>query len=599
FRLSSFQRLHPNFGDVTPNALSPRLGDLQHLRAHYRLPGLFQSLFENFETLRLDARMLNDFPGLQRPLTAALKASGSLWIDDSLEPPGLLYPLLEALLAGHQQVIEEPGQAPLAPPVIAALIDTLHAPTATVYDTLRLTNDWYLRLAREVSELEGFDGPREAPDESLAEAIDASGDWMERDARLKDWQDELMALEGMLLDPDMLLEDDAEAGQREGLAGNVRPEGRHLDPAQTSRELERERDQLSRRIDMERAALRHALGNSTVGSRSFRYPEWDTFEQRYRPAWCTLFEQPLEPDDTTDPQALRNRVQQARNEIRARLAQIKPLGLERQGGVADGDELDFNAVLTARLDSAAGLAPDDRVYSRRDRARRDLCAAFLVDLSASTDDPVEAPAPTATDDAIDWDDPRSGATLWADDIDDTPAPETRRIIDVQREAMLAMALALEQLGDEYAIYGFSGYGRDCVEFYQGKEFGESLTARTFRRIAAMKPRRSTRMGPAIRHTVEKLKRSGHQLKLLIMLSDGFPQDCDYGPTRGDHRYGLEDTAQALAEAEAAGIRTFCLTVDRSGNDYLKQMCPAEQYLIIEEMDTLPAALAKVYRNLSQ
>ena len=106
------------------------------------------------------------------------------------------------------------------------------------------------------------------------------------------------------------------------------------------------------------------------------------------------------------------------------------------------------------------------------------------------------------------------------------------------------------------------------------------------------------MGPAIRHSVHKLVQSGHALKVLIVVSDGFPQDSDYGPDRSSHDYGVEDTAQALREAAQKGVETFCITVDRSGHDYLKRMCPDNRYLVIEEMEDLPHQLTKVYTALT-
>ena len=169
---------------------------------------------------------------------------------------------------------------------------------------------------------------------------------------------------------------------------------------------------------------------------------------------------------------------------------------------------------------------------------------------------------------------------------------------MQKEAAAILAAALERLGDSYGIYGFSGYGRDCVEFYVAKDLRQTLNARTLAAIAAMQPKRSTRMGPAIRHAARKLNESGNALKVLLIISDGFPQDCDYGPVRGDHEYGLHDTAKALAEARSKGIETFCVTVDRSGHDYLKRMCPDARYAVIEEVEDLPAALTKVYAALT-
>ena len=114
----------------------------------------------------------------------------------------------------------------------------------------------------------------------------------------------------------------------------------------------------------------------------------------------------------------------------------------------------------------------------------------------------------------------------------------------------------------------------------------------------MAPKGSTRMGPAIRHATQKLMNTGSAMKVLMVISDGFPQDCDYGPVRGNHNYGVEDTAKALQECQQKGIETFCMTVDKSGHDYLKRKCPDERYMIIEEMEDLPSQLTKVYAALT-
>ncbi|NOX49036.1 MAG: VWA domain-containing protein [Gammaproteobacteria bacterium] len=189
---------------------------------------------------------------------------------------------------------------------------------------------------------------------------------------------------------------------------------------------------------------------------------------------------------------------------------------------------------------------------------------------------------------------------WDTPLDDENVDEEpkRKIIDIQREAMVVMATALDALGDSYGIYGFSGYGKDCVEVFVAKEPGQAFSNKTLQAVAAMKPKRSTRMGPAIRHSVHKLMQSGHAMKVLIVISDGFPQDSDYGPQRGNHEYGVEDTAKALREAQQKGVETFCVTVDRSGQDYLKHMCPDSRYLVIEEMQDLPDQLSKVYAALT-
>jgi nitric oxide reductase activation protein len=161
-----------------------------------------------------------------------------------------------------------------------------------------------------------------------------------------------------------------------------------------------------------------------------------------------------------------------------------------------------------------------------------------------------------------------------------------------------MCDALQVLGDRFAVYGFSGEGRDGVDFPVVKEFHDPMSVRTWAALSAMAPRRYTRMGPAIRHATHKLRNEPVRTKVLIVLSDGYPQDVDYGPDRTDREYGLEDTARALREAEAHGVVTFCMTIDPAGHDYLRRMCPESRYLVIDDVTALPDELVKVYRTLT-
>jgi nitric oxide reductase NorD protein len=137
-----------------------------------------------------------------------------------------------------------------------------------------------------------------------------------------------------------------------------------------------------------------------------------------------------------------------------------------------------------------------------------------------------------------------------------------------------------------------------VELLPVKEFSERYSEQTRRRIGALKPRKSTRMGPAIRHALERLAGTGCRLKVLILLSDGYPQDFDYGPDRTSRDYGLHDTMVALQEARRKQVHTFCVTVDQAGNDYLREMCGGDNYLVVKRPSALPKILPRVYRGLT-
>jgi nitric oxide reductase NorD protein len=106
------------------------------------------------------------------------------------------------------------------------------------------------------------------------------------------------------------------------------------------------------------------------------------------------------------------------------------------------------------------------------------------------------------------------------------------------------------------------------------------------------------MGPAIRHATAKIAAQPSRTKLLIVISDGYPQDVDYGPDRGDKEYGLQDTARALQDAAAHGIATYCVTIDPAGHDYLRRMCAEHTYLVIDDVPSLPRELAKLYGTLA-
>ena len=217
------------------------------------------------------------------------------------------------------------------------------------------------------------------------------------------------------------------------------------------------------------------------------------------------------------------------------------------------------------------------------RVARTYDRTFLArDLIASTDEPLVPPG--------------SDEAAQAKKAGRRPG-SGRRIIDVTKETLVVMAEALEEIGDAYAIFGFSGHGRENVEVYRVKSFSEALNPSVKARIGGVQPKRSTRMGTALRHSVEKLMGVSSRSKHLFLLSDGFPQDFDYGQDRRSNTYGIRDTAAALREAEAAGVVPFCITVDKAGHDYLRQMCDESRYMVIEDITALPRELPKIYQRI--
>jgi len=335
-------------------------------------------------------------------------------------------------------------------------------------------------------------------------------------------------------------------------------------------------------------------------ARIYFYDEWDHVTGRALPAWCRVVERRLEGDDRAFIGDVRRRHGVLISRLRRQLAFMRPEGWLRVHHADEGDELDLDAVIEAVVDRRTGHSVDDRLHIRRDRAVRDVATAFLVDLSASTSSPIpdeEAVAATAAaaaaeEEMIQY---RGG---WIDPYEMPPPDIGRRVLDVAKDAVAVMCDALELLGDRHAVYGFSGETRHHVDVHVAKEFDDRTTPATWGALAAMRSLKYTRMGPAVRHATAKLAAQPARTKLLMVISDGYPQDVDYGPIRGDREHGLQDTARALRDAVDAGVTPYLVTIDPAGHDYLRRMLPDGSYVVIDDVDALPRELATLYGSVA-
>ncbi len=335
-----------------------------------------------------------------------------------------------------------------------------------------------------------------------------------------------------------------------------------------------------------------------------RVDEWDYTGRRFLRGWCRIVvarPRPLEVDYRGE--LMRRERSQARR-LRRQFARLRDAATRRRRVFGDGEEIDADDMVRARVERKAGIAGDEPRMIRREHARRDVAVALLLDVSASTDFVLRDP-PAAEDASqstasvvLEDDDP----FLWSPSIfepspgEDGPPP--RRVIDVARDAMGLLAQALDSLGDRFALYAFSGCGREEVDFLVAKDFEEAMAPRGWQALAGLEPMRSTRMGAAIRHATDRLARRPERMRVLIVVSDGYPDDVDYGPDRRDVEYGLRDTARAIEQARRRGIDTLLVTVDRAGHDYLRRMCPPGRYRVIDEIDSLAGEIARAYRTMT-
>ncbi|WP_273207612.1 nitric oxide reductase activation protein NorD [Marinobacter subterrani] len=287
-----------------------------------------------------------------------------------------------------------------------------------------------------------------------------------------------------------------------------------------------------------------------------RLPEWHYRKGRLRPDVCLL--QPLLADEA-EPVSLPAHLRQTSEEVRRKFALVG-LGNTRLRGQPDGQDLDLDAWIDEYSKPLRDTARQNFFLDQR-KTHRDFCCLILADLSLSTEGYV------------------------SDDC---------QVIDVIRDSLMVLAEGLDQTRDDFAIYGFSSVRNSHVRYQLMKNFGEPYSDRVRGRIARIKPGFYTRMGAAIRQSSRILERQPQAHRVLLLVSDGKPNDLD----QYEGRYGIEDTRQAIIEARQLGITPYCVTVDECGHDYLPYLFGRDGFAVVSDPTQLPRVLPRIYLNVS-
>jgi len=286
--------------------------------------------------------------------------------------------------------------------------------------------------------------------------------------------------------------------------------------------------------------------------------EWDYKQQKLQKAHCRL--QEMESRDT-EPTELPKRLQQQAHKIRRQFEVLRPQRhwTNRQ---SDGTEIDLENYVNFLSDLKRGQVNSDTpVYRELRNKTRDLSCLLLADLSLSTDAHINNHA---------------------------------RVVDVVRDSLFLFSEALTATGDRFALHGFSSRNRSHIRFYNIKSFDEKYDDNVRGHINAIRPGYYTRMGAAIRHATQLLSKETSSQKLLLILTDGKPNDLD----KYEGRYGIEDTRQAVLEAEKLGLRPFCVTIDEQAEDYLPYLFGSRSYVLIKNAAELPKKLPLLYLRLT-
>lgn len=290
-----------------------------------------------------------------------------------------------------------------------------------------------------------------------------------------------------------------------------------------------------------------------VTAHGVKYPEWDADRRSYRLDWCTVRE--VEP-----------RIKASASDaidvaigVRRPLARLG-MGLHRRHRQAQGDDIDIDAAVEARVEVRAGSVPDEAVYLDSLRRRRDLSVLLLLDVSGSAAE---------------------------------PGTVGRTVHQQQRAVITDLMVALHDLGDRVALYAYNSQGRSAVNVLPVKRFDDHLDGKVLRRLNSLEPGAYSRLGAAIRHGSTILEtRGGTSRRLLVVVSDGLAYDHGY-----ERAYGAADARRALTEARRRGTGCVCLTVG-AGTDVeaLKKVFGSTAHATIARPDQLAGIIGPLFRS---
>ncbi len=294
------------------------------------------------------------------------------------------------------------------------------------------------------------------------------------------------------------------------------------------------------------------------------YDEWNAPSQAFKRAWCRVrvarVAVRVEPAQARRVAAQRAHASAAQiGETRASILTIQATRKPRVRQL-EGADIDEDAMVERHACLLAKSTPPDRLYVARRRHAPSLSVLLLLDASLSTDGWIEG----------------------------------RRVLDVERDAAFILGEALEGLVDEFGIASFFSQTRRDCRFEVVKGMNEPWsTARLG--LESLQPNGYTRIGPALRHATSILSRTEARRRLLLVITDGKPNDYD----RYEGSYGVADVQHAVLEAHAQRVLVHGLAIDPSARVHLPRMFGLGGFTLLRHANELARAMGDVVARMER
>ena len=316
-----------------------------------------------------------------------------------------------------------------------------------------------------------------------------------------------------------------------------------------------------------------------AGNAGYWYDEWNESVADYQRNWCRV--QEVRPPKGRGERTVPDSVRGYASRVREVFERLKPEEVRTEKRLMEGDSIHIDHLIEYLSQGENKQSAEMRFYNKPLIDRRDLAISILLDVSGSTGEEADS---------------EISSEGGGEQLEFAGGREPQTVLQVEKEAAFVLATGLDGLGDSFALYGFTGNGRENCLFYRFKEFEEDWDEDTAQELLAAVPGSATRIGAALRHAGWKLSQRGEKTRLLLLITDGKP--CDQG-YETESQYAQHDIRKACQENRREDIHTFCVSTSENTPADMELMFPRGRYIILDDIRKLPSVLSRLYLRLTR
>ncbi|HFL8824308.1 MAG TPA: hypothetical protein V7791_01320 [Candidatus Azoamicus sp. OHIO1] len=296
-----------------------------------------------------------------------------------------------------------------------------------------------------------------------------------------------------------------------------------------------------------------------IYTKKFIYDEWDYKKNKYKKNWCSVFQERYKKNtnNTNDFEKVDRIIKEKQKDItlfKEKLRRIFNLSKWKNRQIS-GTEIDYDSL----IDNYKNILKNsyEKVYKYKKNINTDITILILIDSSLSTDSSFKK----------------------------------ERVIDSMKNILLFISSSFDNIIENFLIASFYSNTRHDCRYTIIKDFKDHWKYKKYT-ITKINPQGYTRIGPAIRHSIQILKKIKTKEKLIILISDGKP--TDYDEYEGIH--GISDVKHAILEANKKHIKVKSIITDHITRAYLPSMLGLKNYSIVSDDKTLSNKILKLIYN---